>query len=234
MSELIKLQVLRMSLYQKEVSNTGFSCEFCESSQNTYFVEDLWTAGSETPAHLYTNTFFYRTSPVAASDSFRFPACIFIKKETPGKMFFCEYLFKNIFWQNISGWLLLVFICGFWEFFQITSFIELLLPSQHKDVVKTSYFWCQRRLRLVWSGSHDGLFIRRCQDVFLATSWRRLPGDVLKTSSRRHRQDLFQEMSSRPLPGDVLKTSKTSSRPFLVKAKDHLETIYGFSIHVLY
>ena len=71
----------------KRGSNTGFSCEFCESSQNTYFVEDLWTAGSETPAHLFTNTFFYRTSPVAASDSFRFPACIFIKKGTPVKMF---------------------------------------------------------------------------------------------------------------------------------------------------
>ena len=30
---------------------------------------------------LFKNTFFYRTSPVATSDSFRLPACSFIKKE---------------------------------------------------------------------------------------------------------------------------------------------------------
>ena len=37
----------------------------------------------------------------------------FIKKETPSKMFICEFrkIFKNIFWQNTSGWLPLVFIC---------------------------------------------------------------------------------------------------------------------------
>ena len=43
-------------------------------------------------------------------------------------------------------------------------------------------------------------------------------------------------MSSRRLPGDLLKTSlrrlKTSSRLFLVNAKDHLETIHGLSIYV--
>ena len=34
-------------------------------------------------------------------------------------MFFCELskIFQNIFWQNISGWLLLKFICEFWEVF---------------------------------------------------------------------------------------------------------------------
>ena len=50
----------------------------------------------------------------------------------------------------------------------------------------------------------------------------------MKTSSRIRPQDFFHETSSRPLPGDVLKTSKTSSRLFLVKAKDHPETIYDF------
>ena len=34
---------------------------------------------------------FYRTSPVAASESFRFPACNFIKKETPEKMLLCKF-----------------------------------------------------------------------------------------------------------------------------------------------
>ena len=38
-------------------------------------------------------------SPVAASASLRFPACNFVKKENPAKMFFCELyrIFKNIF-----------------------------------------------------------------------------------------------------------------------------------------
>ena len=33
------------------------------------------------------NSMFYRTSPVAASDSFSFLACNFIKRETPARMF---------------------------------------------------------------------------------------------------------------------------------------------------
>ena len=69
---------------------------------------------------------FYRTSPAAACDSFRFPACSFIKKEIRANMCICEFckIFKSISWQNTSGWLLLlVFICEFWEVFQITSFV---------------------------------------------------------------------------------------------------------------
>ena len=48
---------------------------------------------------IFKSTFFYKTSPVAVSEGFRFPACNFIKKETPEKMFFCELckIFKNIF-----------------------------------------------------------------------------------------------------------------------------------------
>ena len=80
-----------------------FSCEVCQLSNNTYFVEDLWTAGSETPVGLFKNTYIiYRTSPVAAPDSFRFPACNFIKKMAPAKMFICEFckVFRNIFRQK--------------------------------------------------------------------------------------------------------------------------------------
>ena len=81
----------------------------------------------------FKNILFYRTSPVASSDSFRFPACISIKKETPAKLLFCEFCkhFKNIFffWQNTSGWLLLVFICEFWEVFQNTFFIKVPLGN---------------------------------------------------------------------------------------------------------
>ena len=59
--------------------------------------------------------------------------------------------------------------------------------------------------------------------------------DVVKTSSRRRPQDVFQKMSSRHLPGNVLKTSLRrlkTSRLFLVRAKAHMETIYGLSISV--
>ena len=71
----------------------------------------------------YWNTFCYRTSLVAVSDRFMFPACNFIKKETREVTFICKFckIFKNIFWQNTSGWLFLVFICKFWEVFQNTS-----------------------------------------------------------------------------------------------------------------
>ena len=52
---------------------------------------------------------------MAASDSFRFPACNFIKRDS-GKDNFLSVLqiFKNIFWQNTSRCLLLLFICEFW------------------------------------------------------------------------------------------------------------------------
>ena len=41
---------------------------------------------------------FLRT-PVSSPETFRFAACNFIKKETTGKMFFCEFckIFKGIF-----------------------------------------------------------------------------------------------------------------------------------------
>ena len=41
-------------------------------------------------------------------------------------MCFCEFykIFRNIFWQSTSVWLLLAFLSEFWEVFQNTSFIE--------------------------------------------------------------------------------------------------------------
>ena len=62
-------------------------------------VDDLWKVASETPVRLFKDTYFYRTSPVTASDSFRFPTYSFIKKETRGKMFICE--FWKIFWEHL-------------------------------------------------------------------------------------------------------------------------------------
>ena len=132
-SSLIKLQALRTATFSKRDSNTGFLLWILWIIQKHLFcVEDLWTAGSETPVRLFKNTFFYRASPVAASDSLRFPACSFIKKGTPAKKFFCHFctIFKNIFLQNTSRWLLLVCTCNF-EKSHITYFIEHLWKTAH-------------------------------------------------------------------------------------------------------
>ena len=120
-SSLIKLQALKTKTLLKRDSNTGFLLWILWIIQKHLFcVEVLWTAGSETPVRLFKNTFFYRTSPVAAYVSCRFSACSFIKKGTPAKTFFCELckIFQNVFLQNTSGWLLLVFTCNFEKFFR--------------------------------------------------------------------------------------------------------------------
>ena len=50
-------------------------------------------------SYFFKNTFFYRTSPVAAPESFSFPACNFIIKATTAKFFFSKFskIFKDIF-----------------------------------------------------------------------------------------------------------------------------------------
>ena len=124
-SSLTKLQVLRTATLLKGDSNTGFLLWILWIVQKHPFcVDDVWTAGSETPVRLFKNTFFNRTFPVAASDSFRFPACSFIKKGTPAKTSFWEIckIFRNIFLQNTSGWLPLVFACNFEKFFRSPIF----------------------------------------------------------------------------------------------------------------
>ena len=75
---LIKFQVLCTASLLKRDSNTSFFLWIL-----TVIQEHLWTADSETLARLFKNTFFYRTFPVTDSHIFRFPACNFIKKETP-------------------------------------------------------------------------------------------------------------------------------------------------------
>ena len=109
-SSLIKLQVLRTSTLSKKDSNRFLLVKF---------------------ANFFKITLFYRPSLAAASNSFRFPACNISKKDIPAKMFFCEFskIFKNIFWQNTSGWLLLVFIWEFCEVFQNISFIRAPLEA---------------------------------------------------------------------------------------------------------
>ena len=66
---LIKLQALTPTLLKRD-SNTDF---FQQNLKN------------------FKNTLFYRLPPAAGSAGLRFPACNFVKKETPAKMFFCEF-----------------------------------------------------------------------------------------------------------------------------------------------
>ena len=108
-----------LQLYLKRTPTQVFSSEICE---------------------VFNNNLLSRTSPVDTSDSFRFPACNFIKTETPAMMFSCEFckLFKNILWQKVFGWLLLVFISEFWG-----SFSEHLSYRPHPGncyVLCTMYY----------------------------------------------------------------------------------------------
>ena len=95
--------------------------------------------------------------------------------------------------------------------FRIVLKTSQLTQRRRKDVVRTSYFWPQRRLRLVWMKW-------KSRRPFFKTSSRRLPGDILKTSCKKRPKGVLQKTSSRP--------------PFLVKAKDHLETICRLSNYV--
>ena len=79
-SSLIKLQARRTATLLKRHSNTGILLQILWIVQKHLCVEDVWTAGCETPVRLFKNTFFNRTFPVAASDSFRFPPAALWKK----------------------------------------------------------------------------------------------------------------------------------------------------------
>ena len=77
-SFLTKFQAPRNGTLLQRDSNTVFSSEICE---------------------VFKNTLFCWPSPVAASDSFKFPACNFVKNESPAKMFFYKFckISKNTF-----------------------------------------------------------------------------------------------------------------------------------------
>ena len=76
-SSLTKLQVLKTATLLKRDSNSDFLLWILWIIQKRLFcLEDSWTACS---VHLFKNT--SRTSPVAASDSFRFPACSSLLKK---------------------------------------------------------------------------------------------------------------------------------------------------------
>ena len=89
--------------------------------------------------------------------------------------------------------------------------------SQRRPKTSHLIFGLKDVLRLVSNGSRDDLF-----------------KGVVNTSSRRRPKDVLQETFLKPLPRDVIKTSNTSSRLFLVKAKYHLNPVYGFSIYLCF
>ena len=139
-----------------------FSCEFCKISKNN---------------------FSYRLPLVAAS-----AACNFIKKEIPAKIFFCEFgkISKNIFWQSTSGWLLLKFICEFWEVFQNISFIEHLWETAY-FMYKLQYF----NQQIQWRTISQVLFKHFIQELekqptckFTKKSFTYLPSCILPSFSK--------------------------------------------------
>ena len=77
-SSLTKLKTPEMQLDEKEAPTQVIFCEICE---------------------IFKSISLYRTSLVAASEDFRFPASNFIEKETPEKIFYSEFckIFKYIF-----------------------------------------------------------------------------------------------------------------------------------------
>ena len=84
------------------------SWEFSELFKSTYFVEDLWMVGSETPVFLYKNIFFLKNISSGFFWQFQVSSLqLYSLKETLAKMFICEFckIFKNFFRQNTSGWL---------------------------------------------------------------------------------------------------------------------------------
>ena len=52
------------------------------------------------------------------------------------RLFFCEFS-VNIFWQD-TGWIFLVFICQFWEFVQMISFLEYIWETYFKYKLQDS------------------------------------------------------------------------------------------------
>ena len=132
MEHYVKLEAFN---YYHKVFHLGCcSSSRSASANNTYFVEDLWTTDSETSVRFFKDTYIiYRIFPGAASDSFSLPACNYIKKKAPAKMFICEFglFLRTLLDRNSSGWLLLVFICKFWDVFQIASFIKHLWETAY-------------------------------------------------------------------------------------------------------
>ena len=102
LSNTIKeFQVVRLATLLKRNPLSGVSEPAVRSSSTKeVFLNNSQNSQENTMLELlFKNTLFYRTSPVAAPESFSFPGCNFIIKETTAKIFFCEFckICKDIF-----------------------------------------------------------------------------------------------------------------------------------------
>ena len=75
-------------------------------------------------------------------------------------MFFCEFckIFKNVFWQNTSGWLLPKFICEFWEVFRNSSIIQHLWETAYFMMYKLQNFNQQIQWKTISQVYFAGVF----------------------------------------------------------------------------
>ena len=124
---LIKLQAARTATFLERDS-----CETCE---------------------IFKNNFFYGASPVTASDSFRFPPCIF-KNEIPTKVFFCEFanFLRTSFDRTLPDDCFLSLSVNFEKFFR-TYFIQQLWETTY-FMYKLQYF----NQRIQWKTISEVLF----------------------------------------------------------------------------
>ena len=109
-SSVIKFQALRTATLLKRDSNTGILLWILWIVQkHLLFVEDVWTAGSETPVRLFKNTCLTEHFQWLLLTVPGFQPAALLKKGLQQRHFSVRFakIFKNIFLQNISGWLLL-------------------------------------------------------------------------------------------------------------------------------
>ena len=118
---LIKFQDPRTATLLKRDFNRGFSCKICK---------------------LFKSALFNRTSPVAASDSFGFPVCNFIKKETPQNMFFCKVceILRTFF--LLTEHLRMTTSCVYlWIFHNFLEFFKVFQNNSFKEQLwEVAYF----------------------------------------------------------------------------------------------
>ena len=149
---LIKFQVLCTASLLKRDSNTSFFLWIL-----TVIQEHLWTADSETPARLFKNTFFYRTFPVTDSHIFRFPACNFIKKETPYRCFSVNFTkFLRTYFDrtslddcflclsvNFEKYNLLDFTSAFQAFYTRSSYSKAFIYLKFLEIIckEVNLYW---------------------------------------------------------------------------------------------
>ena len=119
---------------KKRLQHRFFSPEFSELFKSTYSIDDLWTAGSETPGAPLQEHLFLKNISSGFFWQFQVPACNFI---------FWKRLCQRCLYVNFAKFSRISSdrtvsddcICEFWEVFQITSFIGHLWEtaySMHK------------------------------------------------------------------------------------------------------